>query len=144
MLTIEEVKKEYFRVAKLLKKEALTGDDYNHNCKEGYSVFQIKKKLKLSWNGMKGIIGAPEASPVNRKGGIKKTSKILCNRDGNMISTLNCVPGCNDACLNCKNKQMQNIQAVNTTTPSEDRELSYTSSFGNSGALAAAEGNYSH
>ncbi len=141
-MTIEEVKKEYFRIAELLKKEALTGDDYNHNCKEGYSVFQIKKQLGLSWNGMKEIIGAPKASSANRKSGVKKSSKILCNRDGSMITKHNCVPGCNDACIACENKQIKNIQAINTTSPSEDRELNYTSSFGNSGALAADEGNY--
>ena len=141
-MTIEKVKKEYFRIAKLLKKEALTGDNYNHNCKEGFTVFHIKKQLGLSWNGMKEIIGAPKASLGNHKDGIKKTSKILCNRDGSMISTLNCVPGCNDACFNCENKQLKNVQSVNNTSPAEDRDSSYTSSFGNSGALAAAEGNY--
>jgi len=141
-MTIEEVKKEYFRIAKLLKKEALTGDNYNHNCKEGFTVFHIKKQLGLTFNGMKEIIGAPKASSANRKRGIKKTGKILCNRDGTMISTFNCVPGCNDACKTCKNPQMKNVKAINTTSPSEDRELNYTSSFGNSGAMAADEGNY--
>jgi len=144
MLNIEEVKKEYFRIAKLLKKEALTGDDYNHNCKEGFTVFQIKKNLGLSWNGMKEIIGAPKASNANRKGGIKKLPKIYCRRgEGKMIRISECLPMCNtEACTPCENKQMQNKQAINNTSPSEDRELNYTSSFGNSGALAADEGNY--
>jgi len=141
-MTIEEVKKEYFRIAKLLKKEALTGDDYNANCKDGFTVFNIKKKLGLSWNVMKETIGAPKASSANRKSGIEKAGKILCNRDGTMISTFNCVPGCNDACKTCKNPQMKNVKAINNTSKTEDRELNYTSSFGNSGALAAAEGNY--
>lgn len=142
-MTIEDVKKEYFRIAKLLNKEALTGDNYNSNCQDGFSVFQIKKHLGLSWNGMKKKIGAKKASYANNKGGIKKSGKILCRRNGLMISSLKCVPGCNDACLDCENKQMQNIKAINNTSPSEDRDSSYTSSFGNSGALAAAEGLYS-
>ncbi len=142
MLTIEQVKKEYYRIEKLLNKEALTGDDYNANCQEGYSVYQIKKKLGLSWNAMKNIIGAKEASNMNHKGGVKKAEKIRCDRDGSMISTINCVPGCNDICQTCENRQEGNVSDINTTTPEEDRELNYTSSFGNSGALAANEGIY--
>ena len=71
-------------------------------------------------------------------------SKIYCQRgEGGLIHRKDCIPGCNDICLSCENKQIKNVQAVNNTSPAEDRELNYTSSFGNSGALAAAEGNYS-
>jgi hypothetical protein len=70
--------------------------------------------------------------------------KIECLRgEPHMIFAKHCIPGCNDACVPCKNKQINNIQAINVTSPEEDRELNYTSSFGNSGAMAAAEGNYS-
>ena len=90
---------------------------------------------------MKGIIGAPKASYANQKGGIKKTSKILCNRDGNMISTLNCVPGCNNACLNCPNKQMGNIQAGgNTLTSKEHKEQTLVGTYRSSGAIAVEDG----
>ena len=143
MLTIEEVKKEYFRISKLLKKEALTGDDYNTNCPQGYSVFWIKKELGLTWNGMKKVIGAKKASHANHKGGIKKSSKILCKRDGTMIRDINCVVDCNDICLTCKNRQEKNVGAGGgLLTPEEDRELNYTSSFGNSGAMAVEAGLY--
>ena len=101
MLTIKEVKKEYFRISKLLKKEALTGDDYNANCQKEHSVFWIKKELGLTWNGMKKVIGAKKASHANHKGGVKKSSKILCDRDGSMITKINCVPDCNNACQTC-------------------------------------------
>lgn len=143
MITIEEVKEEYSRVSTLLKKEALTGDDWNHNCKEGFTVFQIKKQLGLSWNAIKKIIGAKEATTLRRRDVAKKSFKILCNRDGSMISNLNCVPGCNDACIPCENKQWNNVKAGGyPVTPEEDRD--FASSFGNSGALAAAEGIYSN
>jgi hypothetical protein len=144
MLNIDQVKKEYYRIATLLNKQALTGDNYNSNCQVGFSMFQIKKHLGLSWNNMKKIIGAKAATSANNKGQKISKNKILCNRDGTMISINNCVPGCNDACEDCDNKQIQNTMAINTTSAAEDRELNYTSSFGNSGALAASEGIYNN
>lgn len=142
MLNIKEVKKEYFRIEELLNKEALNQTSYNANCQKGYSAYWIKKTLGLTYNGMKDIIGAKPASNANQTGGVKKAKKILCDRTKTMISTISCVPGCNDICMTCKNRQEGNVSATNTATPEEDRELSYTSSFGNSGALAANEGIY--
>lgn len=141
MLKIEEVKKEYFRIEKLLKKEALTGDDYNSHCEKGFSVFWIKKDLNLTWNGMKKVIGAKMASNATRKGGVKKSSEILCNRDGSMITRINCVPGCNDACLTCENKQMQNTQAgSDTLTPEGHKEQTLSGTYRSSAAIAVEDG----
>ena len=72
------------------------------------------------------------------------SNKIVCNRDKKQIFRKDCILDCNDACIPCKNRQERNIRAINSTTPEEDRELNYTSSFGNSGALAANEGIYNN
>jgi hypothetical protein len=144
MLNIEEVKKEYYRIEELLNKEALSQSIYNANCQLGYSAYLIKKELGLTYNGMKKIIGAKAASNANHKGGIKKSKKIFCERTKTKINETACVIDCNDICLTCDSRQEGNVRAINTTTPEEDRELNYTSSFGNSGALAAAEGLYSN
>lgn len=142
-MTIEEVKKEYFRIAKLLNKEALTGDNYNLNCSAGYSTRFIKRELGLSYNGMKKIIGAKLASSANNNNPGVSSKKIYCGRNGGQMIKMNeCLPGCNDACIPCKNKQINNIQAINTTNP--ERGKDYGGSFGNSGALAAAEGFYNN
>jgi hypothetical protein len=143
MLTIKEVKKEYFRIEKLLKKEALNGDEYRRNCKEGYSTHFIRRDLGLSYNGMKEIIGAKLATSSNRSP-IKAKKEIHCGRDGGkMIKISECLVGCTPhICTPCPNKQLQNIQASPSTTPKEDRELNYTGSFGNSGAMAEEEGLY--
>ncbi len=144
MLKIEEVKKEYFRIEELTGQTALSQTIYSYHCQTGYSAYWIKKTLGLTYNGMKKIIGAKEASNSNQMGGVTKSKKILCDRTKTMIRDNNCVVDCNDICLTCKNRQEGNIKAINTTTPEEDRELNYTSSFGNSGALAASEGIYNN
>lgn len=119
MITIEEIKKEYFRIEKLLGKTALTGDQYNLNCKKGFSVFLIKRDLGLTYNEVKTKIGAELASLVNNKGGAGSTKKIYCARgEGQMINIKNCLPGCNDVCKSCPSKQIDNVGAGgDTLTP---------------------------
>jgi hypothetical protein len=142
MLKIEEVKKEYYRIEELLNKEALSQSIYNANCQLGYSAYLIKKELGLTYNGMKKIIGARAASNANHKGGIKKSKKIFCDRTKTKISETACVLDCNDICLTCDDRQEGNIKAGGEKV-SQEEDRNYSGSFGNSGALAAAEGNYS-
>jgi hypothetical protein len=125
MLTIEEVREEYFRISESLGIEALTGDNYNSSCKQGYSVFQIKKKLGLSWNGMKKIIGAKEATSVNSKGGTGRNKKIYCARGaGRMIGVKDCLvnPSSKD-CQSCPDKQVNNVQASPDTLTEEEETI---------------------
>lgn len=66
--------------------------------------------------------------------------KILCNRDGSMISKSKCLPGCNDACIPCENKQFDNIKASgDTLTPEGHREQTLSGTY-RSSALIAVEG----
>ncbi len=146
MLTIKEVKKEYCRIEKLLNKEALSTTEYAANVKEGYSTHFIKRDLGLSYNAMKKIIGAKLATSKNRGGKPPSKKKIYCARgEGGMISISKCIPGCNDVCIPCENKQVGNIQAGSDTyTPEEEAIVRIEgASFGNSGILAAHEGLYS-
>ena len=70
---------------------------------------------------------------------VEKVKKILCDRNGQMISKGNCVPGCNDACMICENPQMQNIKASrNTLTPEEHKEQTLSGTY-RSSALIAVE-----
>lgn len=47
--------------------------------------------------------------------------KSLCLRSNKMIFKKDCIPGCNDACILCPNKQLDNIKAGNDTyTPEEE------------------------
>ena len=121
-MKIEEVKKEYFRIAKRLKIEALTRSNYDSNCRQGYSTHFLKRYLKLSFNGMKKTIGAPLTTTSNNKEGkLNRGKKIHCRRGtGQIIRSSDCIPGCNDACIDCNNKQLKNIQAGSDTYTSEE------------------------
>ena len=125
MLTIEKVKKEYFRIEELLGKEALTGTQYDADCKKGFSIFLIKRDLELSYNQVKKKIGAKIASSANNKGGtVPSTKKIYCERGGGQLIYANkCIPGCNDACLSCDNQQFNNIKASSDTLTAEQEGL---------------------
>ena len=124
MLNIEDVKGEYYRIEKLLGREALTTTEYAAYVKEGYSAHYIKRDLGLSYNAMKGIIGAKLATTKNKGPKLSK-KKIYCARgEGGMISVSNCIPGCNPAvCDPCPNKQLKNIGASpDIMTAQEERE----------------------
>ena len=123
MLMIEDVKEEYFRVSKLLKKEAVSTTEYAAYVKDGYSAHYIKRDLGLTYSEMKKIIGAKAATSANSRGGQKKSPKIICNRDGSMMPRNECIPGCNDACIPCKNKQLGNIKAGDDTLTYEQEKL---------------------
>ena len=145
MLTIEAVKKEYYRIEKLLDKEALSTTEYAAHVKEGYSAHFIKRDLGLSYNAMKNIIGAKLATSRNKAVKPLSKKKIYCARgEGGMISVSGCIPGCNDICIPCKDKQVKNIQAGDDTyTEEEETLMRHQGSFGSSGLLAASEGIYS-
>ena len=125
MLNIEEVKKEYYRIEKLLKQEALNQSRYDANCKKGYSAYWIKKTLGLTYNGMKKIIGAKLASTLHNGGKKQAKKKIYCARgEGGMINIDKCVVGCNpNICDPCPDKQMQNIKASDDTLTYEQEKL---------------------
>jgi hypothetical protein len=123
MITTEAVKEEYFRISKLLDKEALTGDDYNLNCKKGFSTHYIKRDLGLSYNQLKDKIGAKRASSANNKGGRNK--KIYCSRGtGRMIGVKDCLvsPTSKD-CQACPDKQLNNVQASSDTLTEEEERI---------------------
>jgi hypothetical protein len=125
MLTIEAVKEEYFRISKLLDKEALTGDDYNMNCKAGFSTHFIKRELDLSYNGIKKIIGAKLATSANNKGGTGRNKKIYCSRGtGQMIGVKDClVNPISKDCQACPDKQLNNVQASPDTLTEEEETI---------------------
>ncbi|MCK5609790.1 hypothetical protein KAR91_48410 [Candidatus Pacearchaeota archaeon] len=125
MLNIEEVKKEYYRIEELLNKEALSTTEYAAHVKEGYSTHFIKRDLGLSYNAMKKIIGATEATSRNRGGGQPSKKKIYCARgEGGMISISACIVGCNPAiCDPCPNKQIGNIKASSDTYTEEEETI---------------------
>lgn len=124
MLNIETVKEEYYRIEKLLGKEALSTTEYAAYCKEGYSAHYIKRDLGLSYNAMKGIIGA-ELATTRNKGPKLSKKKIRCGRYGNqLIRADECVPGCNDICLTCDDRQEGNISASLDTLTAEEEKLS--------------------
>ena len=50
-------------------------------------------------------------------------NKILCNRNGSIMLKSKCIPGCNDACIPCENKQLNNIQAGSDTITEEQEKL---------------------
>ena len=125
MITIEEVKKEYFRISKKLNCAALTYDEYRLHCKEGYTSFGIRKYLDLSWNQLKKKIDAPIANTRNIKGIIGKSSvKIECLRGGkHKIYSQHCIVDCNDVCKLCLNRQERNIKASDDTLTQEQETL---------------------
>ncbi len=125
MLNIEDVKEEYYRIEKLLSREALTTTEYAAYVKEGYSTHYIKRDLGLSYNAMKGIIGAKIATTKNSGPKLSK-KKIYCARgEGGMIRIDECIPGCNPAvCDSCPDKQLKNIQASDDTLTAEEESLS--------------------
>ena len=144
MLTIEDVKEEYYRIEKLLGREALTTTEYAAYVKNGFSAHYIKRDLGLSYNDMKKVIGAELATTMNM-GPKLSTKKIYCARgEGKMISIDECVVGCNPAvCDRCPSKQLKNIKASDDTlTADQEESMRHHRSFGSSGALAANEGIY--
>ncbi|MCK4786857.1 MAG: hypothetical protein KAV87_24080, partial [Desulfobacteraceae bacterium] len=87
---------EYYRIEKLLGKEALSTTEYAANVKEGYSAHFIKRDLGLSYNAMKNIIGAKLATSRNKGGKHPSKEEIYCGRGkGGMISISECISGCN-------------------------------------------------
>lgn len=50
-------------------------------------------------------------------------NKIRCNRNGNIMLKSKCIPGCNDACLSCENKQLDNIQAGSDIITAEQEKI---------------------
>lgn len=142
MITIKEVKKEYFRVEGLLKFEGINQKTYMAHCKEGFSPYTIKRLLGLTYNEMKEQIGAKKASNLRPAHTYTKSKgKIICNRDGKKISINNCIPGCNDACIICENKQIQNVKAGgDTLTPEEHREQTLSGTYRSSAAIAVEDG----
>lgn len=63
------------------------------------------------------------ASRAEKYKGLVKTpgDKILCNRSGELIRKSQCIPYCNDLCLTCSSRQVNNIQASSDTlTPEEE------------------------
>ena len=68
-------------------------------------------------------------------------SKCLCNRSGTIISKKDCLPGCNDACIPCENKQMQNVTAGgDTLTPKEHKAQTLAGTYRSSAAIAVEDG----
>lgn len=122
MITIEEVKKEYFRVEEFLKREAISTTEYSANAKQGYSIHCIKRVLGLTYNAMKKAIGAKEAtSQSGRNAPQLSAKKIHCKRGG-VISIDECIPGCNDLCNDCGNRQIKNIKASSDTLTYKEEE----------------------
>lgn len=122
MLTIEDVKEEYFRVEELLKHEGINQSLYDANCKKGFSAYLIKRDLGLTYNGMKEIIGAKLASTLYNGGPQLAVKKIYCARgEGGMIRIDQCVVDCNPAiCGLCPNRQIKNIRASEDTLTLEE------------------------
>ena len=73
---------------------------------------------------------------------IKDANKIKCNRGkGQIISAQDCVPGCNDVCLECENQQTQNIPAsADIVTAAEEAENKYDGTYRSSAAVAMDDG----
>ena len=68
-------------------------------------------------------------------------NKILCLRSGEYIRKVQCVPGCNDACSNCDNKQLTNIAAsADTFTPDQEANMRHQGAFRSSAAVAVEDG----
>ena len=124
MLNIEEVKEEYFRVEELLKFEGINQKVYSSYCREGFSPYIIKRVLGLTYNEMKAQIGAKLASTLRPAHTYTKSKgKMICNRNGEKISSHQCVPGCNDKCNTCESKQLDNIKAGDDTLTYEQEKL---------------------
>jgi len=130
MLSIDLIKKEYFRIKKLCEKQygekldSLTQYEYNKNCQEGYTPYQIRKQLGLTYNKFKTEIGETLSSTQSKPFREKVSyNRIYCKRgEGSMIFARDCIPGCNDACNDCENPQEGNIKASPSLTPQEDWE----------------------
>ena len=68
-------------------------------------------------------------------------SKCKCGRAGHVIFKKDCVPGCNDACLSCKNPQTQNVKAGgDTLTPEEHKKQTLAGTYRSSAAIAVEDG----
>jgi hypothetical protein len=84
--------------------------------------------------------------PLKKRPEKKKIVKIPDNKcecaRGGIILKKSCILDCNDICLTCDSRQEGNVRAINIVSQEEDRN--YSGSFGNSGALAAAEGVYNN
>ena len=53
----------------------------------------------------------------------KSHGKILCNRNGKYMRKSECLVGCNDACIPCENKQLDNTHAGDDTLTYEQETL---------------------
>ena len=73
---------------------------------------------------------------------VKGAKKIRCERGkGQIISVQDCVPGCNDVCLDCEFPQHQNIPAsADVITAAEEAETKYDGTYRSSAAVAMDDG----
>jgi hypothetical protein len=124
-LTIEDVKKEYFRIEDKLNIVGLSQTAYDTNCNQGYSPHMIKKDLGLTYDKMKTAIGAKPASRKGWGNPKKPKKKIYCSRgDGGMILDIYCVVGCSPInCDPCPNKQLKNVKASSDTLTEEEERI---------------------
>ena len=66
--------------------------------------------------------------------------RILCEKNGNIITEANCIQGCNDACRTCKSIQTANKRTINNLSPEEEKEGKYSVTYRSSAAIAVEDG----
>lgn len=68
-------------------------------------------------------------------------NKILCKRNGKLILKKRCVPGCNDACITCEHKQIDNVSASSDTfSPEHEATMRHEGAYRSSSAIAIEDG----
>lgn len=134
MLTKEKVGIELDRVAEKLGTRHFRRTEYDAVCREGYSIYLIKRDLGLTFNEIKEEFNFPTLNPGTPKGSgnykplKNKTPKVFCKRgEGDMINwKTQCFPG-NDACQTCPHPNESNRVVDNSLSKEEEFEQRYTS-----------------
>ena len=87
-------------------------DGHRPECKKCRKDKYIAKQEKLK----------PVITAITERAN-KSSKKIKCNRTKTMISISACIPGCNDLCIPCENKQINNISAGGDTLTREEEAI---------------------